>query len=131
MQQEATAGSSESLDERFRRIAGLVGATEAATFCVCRHGTPDEHLHLMTHVRGGAPVDAATREAAVSAFEKILRPCVTSAGDAAVDVEGNDKLVCLVRVTPRGDHAVAMAFIVRRADRDVAESRLRAFMQRE
>lgn len=112
------------LDELFKGLAGAVRATEAAAFSVCRAGTEREHLHLLTHVRGGPSVDDATREAAVVAFEKIVRPCVNSGTDVAVDVE-SEKL-CLLRFA-RDDTAtvaVAFAFIVRRGDREEAEAAL-------
>ena len=115
------------LNKLFRGLAGAVGATEAAAFSVCQPGTDREHLHLLTHVRGGPPVDDATREAAVVAFENIVRPYIAAGTDAAVEVKGSDRLLCLVRVTRDGTAAVVMAmtFIVRRNDREKAEATLR------
>lgn len=110
--------------------AMVVAGTEAIAFLVEPAEEEGFALKLLQHVRPDeAPADV--RQAAISAFAEIVRPCITQNKDGAIRIDGTqgnevDPQFCLVTLL-RGENgvpAVVTAVIARCANEDRAKQRL-------
>jgi hypothetical protein len=107
--------------------AVVVAGTEAAGFLVERK-TEGLTLRPIAHIRPDDS-DAATRQAALQAFQKILQPCVAQAKDGAIEISAADTnpepQFCLVTLLRNeGDIVAASAVITRCRNLERAQQRL-------
>jgi multidrug resistance efflux pump len=110
--------------------AMVVAGTEAIAFLIEPAEEDSFALKLLQHVR---PDDAApdVRQAAISAFAEIVRPCIAQNKDGAIRIDGTqgnevDPQFCLVTLL-RGENnmpAVVTAVIARCPSEDRAKQRL-------
>ena len=107
--------------------AVLVAGTEACAFLVERQEEKGVGLRLISHVRPDES-DAETRQAAVRAFQNIVRPCVEQAKDGAIEVgapDDGDAQYCLVTILRSEGAVVAVSAVITRCrDMDRAKQRL-------
>ena len=118
--------SPSNLEQLVQKIAVSIGATEAAAFRVVRDPLGVGNVDLLVHLRPDDS-DAATRQAAVAAFEDVIAPCLERGSEIEVGADtGSGKQFCLVVLARRGgDIAGAAAFIVRSRNEKVANILLR------
>lgn len=110
--------------------AHLVAGTEAAAFLV---EPPQEQggqptLKPVAHIRPDDS-DAATRAAALNAFQEIIKPCLEQGKDGAIQIDqshdGVDWQYCLVTLLrSEGNVVAASAVITRARDLERAQQRL-------
>jgi multidrug efflux pump subunit AcrA (membrane-fusion protein) len=106
--------------------AVLVAGTEACAFLVERQ-EEKVGLRLISHVRPDES-DAETRQAAIRAFQNIVRPCVEQGKDGAIEVgapDDGDAQYCLVTILRNEGAVVAVSAVITRCrDMDRAKQRL-------
>ena len=108
--------------------AVLVAGTEACAFLVERQEEKEGFgLRLISHVRPDES-DTDTRQAAVRAFQNIVKPCVEQAKDGAIEVgspDDGDSQYCLVTILRNEGAVVAVSAVITRCrDMDRAKQRL-------
>lgn len=123
---QAVSGSLPNfMRELIRAQARVAVGTEAAAFMIEALQEGAFSLKPIAHVREDNS-DADTRQAAMEAFEKIVRNCVEQNKEGAIHIEGtwdgSESQYCLVNLLRSENQAVAASAVITRA-RDLDRAR--------
>lgn len=123
----ASANLPQFVNDLLTTQAVVVAGTEAAGFAVERK-EQGIGLRPIAHIRPDEST-AETREAAIKAFQEILKPCVAQGKDGAIEISAGDNApepqFCLVTLLRKdGEIVAASAVITRCRNTERAQQRL-------
>ena len=126
---DASANLPAFVNDLLTTQAVTVAGTEAAGFLIERGGGEAGFtLRPIAHIRPDQS-DADTRQAAIQAFQEIVKPCVEKSKDGAIEVqgglEGGESQFCLVTLLRSEGNVVAVSAVITRCvNADRARQRL-------
>jgi hypothetical protein len=106
------------LNDLLATMAVTVAGTEAACFMLERTGPQEFGLKSMAHIRQDES-DAQTRQAALEAFQGLVKPCIIQGKDGAIDLGNATPLesepqYCLITLLRDGQEIIAVAAVITR-----------------